>query len=505
LCQAARGAPVAYLLEMSDAASVLSARLRTDIARSPAGMARIWIVLELTAGDGAAEGARPKLLTLLALDVSGSMRGEPLQQVARSVERIVGLLGDDDEVGLVAFSSNASEVAAVAPLSPSKRREIQTRAARLCADDRTNIEAGLSLGQKLVASAASEDAVERRRAQRRRDHGRRACLLELAQAVGAQGDIAVEGIEVTLSPEPGVEILSMLGASRTRYGAAGIVIDVADMAARSTKLVAVEVEVKLGSDKLSGALLSARAAFRRAGEKATLVWEGRATVDIGGTEPAVMPEARGQVLLLRADAVRAEARAMADRGQYEGAAAALRALMREMEAVPGYEHADGSALSEAREQLLDEAIAFERRPAAEMLATFKMSTAPKSLSSDGSVASSRSFGKLTTRFASATAGLFPEAYLVVVRGPNAGGEHRLQAQNTLGRTPSADVVLASGQVSRRHADVFALEGEFWIADLGSTNVTAVNGRTIGTKPHRLQNGDRIVVGDVEIAYRELAR
>jgi Ca-activated chloride channel family protein len=227
-------------------------------------------------------------------------------------------------------------------------------------------------------------------------------------------------------------------------------------------------------------------------------------IDVAEGPPAIALAACATVLLLRADRARAEARALADRGQFEGAAALLRGLMREIEATPGSGE-EGTPLHEAREQLLDEAMAYERRPAAEVLASFKMSTAPKSLSAGDIGASSRAKGATALRFASATAGLFPEAYLVIAEGPRAGSEKRLGPQNTIGRTSSADIVVASELVSRRHADVFALEGEFWIADLGSTNVTSVNDKPLGAKPHRLEAGDRIRVGDVVLVYREVAK
>lgn len=540
---------------MERAAPALVARIGTDRTRVAPGEQTLHAIVHLVAGDAPREAARPALATVLALDVSGSMRGEPLAQVIRSVERIVDLLGDEDRLGVVAFSTGATEVAPALPLDASHRRTVKSRVARLAADDRTNIEAGLSLarsilpprtdgqrrgivllgdGEPNVGASTPEELATVARAIRpdavvstlgygiRHDEkvllaiaegGGSAyrfvqdpavCQLELAQSVGAQGDVAAEAVEIVVSPEPGVEILGVLGAAKTTYSAEGLVIPIADLAANAERSIAIELRVRLDASRMRGKLLGVTVRFRPAGERSFQEHNETVMIDVAEGPPAIALAACIAVLLLRADRARAEARALADRGQFEGAAALLRGLMREIEATPGSGE-EGTPLHEAREQLLDEAMAYERRPAAEVLASFKMSTAPKSLSAGDIGASSRAKGATALRFASATAGLFPEAYLVIAEGPRAGSEKRLGPQNTIGRTSSADIVVASELVSRRHADVFALEGEFWIADLGSTNVTSVNDKPLGAKPHRLEAGDRIRVGDVVLVYREVAK
>ncbi len=540
---------------MTSAVPALRLDVAADRGRVAPGEQRLFGVVELVAGDCPAERPRPALVTALAVDVSGSMRGEPLEQVVRSVERILDMLEDTDRLGVIAFSTNATEVAPVAPLDAGHKRAIRSRVARLRADDRTNVEAGLRLARssmppraegerhaivllsdgepnvaactpdelRLVARELREGGVVSTLGYGTRhdenvllavaDGGGGAyrfvqdptvCQLELAQAIGAQGDVAVEAIEIVLTPRAGVEIVSVLGAARSRYTAEGLVVPVPDMVARSRRLLAVEIVARVDEARIRGELLDVSARYARAGERARHEVYGRVTVDIGDA-PAIDPEATVKVLLVRCDEARGEARRMADRGQFEGAASLLRALMKEIEGAPGYVPADGSPLSEAREQLLDEAMAMERKPQAEALATFKMSTAPKSLAAGDVVASSRSRSLTAARFATRSAGLFPEAYLVFVSGPRQGAEIRLQAQNTIGRTASADIMIASDSVSRRHADVFALEGEFWVADLCSTNATRVNDAHLGSKPHRLRVGDRIKLGDVVLAYREVAR
>ncbi|MST32841.1 DUF2662 domain-containing protein [Acidimicrobiaceae bacterium USS-CC1] len=64
----------------------------------------------------------------------------------------------------------------------------------------------------------------------------------------------------------------------------------------------------------------------------------------------------------------------------------------------------------------------------------------------------------------------------------------------IGRLPECDVVLADGNVSRRHAEIRP-HGDGWVlADLGSTNGTRLNGFRL-TAPRELRSGDEIAVGN----------
>ena len=49
---------------------------------------------------------------------------------------------------------------------------------------------------------------------------------------------------------------------------------------------------------------------------------------------------------------------------------------------------------------------------------------------------------------------------------------------------------------------FANAGDFWVADMGSTNPTLVNGSALGSAPHKLAAGDVIIVGDMKLRYEE---
>lgn len=78
---------------------------------------------------------------------------------------------------------------------------------------------------------------------------------------------------------------------------------------------------------------------------------------------------------------------------------------------------------------------------------------------------------------------------IVVRGPV-----------IVGRNPGADIVVAAGYVSGRHARFSLMGQNLFVEDLGSTNGTAVNKQTI-TEPTALKSNDVVNVGDVAIRVR----
>ena len=78
---------------------------------------------------------------------------------------------------------------------------------------------------------------------------------------------------------------------------------------------------------------------------------------------------------------------------------------------------------------------------------------------------------------------------IVVRGPV-----------IVGRSPSADIVIAAGYVSARHARFSLMGQNLFVEDLGSTNGTTVNGQPI-SDPVALNNNDVVNVGDVSIRVR----
>lgn len=510
---------------------------------------RAFVVIELTAEGRGVEATRPPLRAAFVVDVSGSMQGPPIEQVIRSIENVVDLFEEEDHVAIVAFSDSATEVCAVAAMTTAGKRLLRQRARRLSTRGGTNMQAGLELGAKALGARAPHErqimlllsdgapnvgasspaqlsaivsamrpAISVSSLGYGVSHNEDVlvaisdagggpyhfiadpdmCQLDLAKALGAAGDMVADGLELSLLPAAGVQIVRVLGNPRTRVTAGGLVVPVPDMYDGAKKIVAVEVTMTPDRvERLSTELLRATLTYRRAGRPTPLTREASLSVKVSRNGGPLVATMHAKVLVTRADEVRAEARALADRGQFDGAAAILRALIKEIESAPGYVAADGSLLSETCELLLDEATAMERRPSAEQYQAFRKQTMLASLSS-------KQKGAYERALSDATAGSFPEAFLVVERGPGAGARHALRAECVIGRTTSADIQVHSPAVSRRHTAVYALQGDFWVADLGSTNPTFVNGQPLGAKPHKLAQDDRVVVGDVCLRYEENA-
>ncbi len=90
--------------------------------------------------------------------------------------------------------------------------------------------------------------------------------------------------------------------------------------------------------------------------------------------------------------------------------------------------------------------------------------------------------------------------LVSVAGPTPGKVFALSKDRvSLGRLPESDVLLTDPGASRRHAEIRHQDGEWIIADLGSTNGTMVNEHSIGERP--LHDGDRITIGRTVLEFR----
>ena len=92
------------------------------------------------------------------------------------------------------------------------------------------------------------------------------------------------------------------------------------------------------------------------------------------------------------------------------------------------------------------------------------------------------------------------AVLQVIRGGKNGKQFPLDADaQVIGRHPQCDIVLDSGVVSRRHAQIVQTHGTFYLEDLRSRNGTFVNEKMIEGR-HELQQGDEIRLCDVVLTY-----
>jgi hypothetical protein len=68
----------------------------------------------------------------------------------------------------------------------------------------------------------------------------------------------------------------------------------------------------------------------------------------------------------------------------------------------------------------------------------------------------------------------------------------------IGRLQGCDICLADANVSRRHAEVFLIDGEWFAQDLESTNGTMLNGEPVTRA--RLRDGDVIEIGVTRLTY-----
>ncbi len=105
------------------------------------------------------------------------------------------------------------------------------------------------------------------------------------------------------------------------------------------------------------------------------------------------------------------------------------------------------------------------------------------------------------------------ATLTIERGNSVGTEFNLTSDESyLGRWDAdngvfPDVDLDSyddeAKISRRHARITYRNGGYTIEDLGSTNGTYVNRgrRLIPGNPHKLEDGDEIIVGKVFLRFQ----
>lgn len=96
------------------------------------------------------------------------------------------------------------------------------------------------------------------------------------------------------------------------------------------------------------------------------------------------------------------------------------------------------------------------------------------------------------------------AALLLLTGPQAGRRHEIDAEVTMGRSPSCTIALEDAKVSRKHVRIAMVGGEARVSDLGSRNGTLVNGEKIEGEVTLLP-GDRLQVGDSTILFEPSAK
>jgi hypothetical protein len=85
-------------------------------------------------------------------------------------------------------------------------------------------------------------------------------------------------------------------------------------------------------------------------------------------------------------------------------------------------------------------------------------------------------------------------------GLHPGDEFMVAGEMTVGRDPQNGIVLADPSVSGQHAALERSAHGWRVTDLGSTNGTLVNGRSIDGRGVPLQGGEQVALGSVVLRF-----
>ncbi len=92
--------------------------------------------------------------------------------------------------------------------------------------------------------------------------------------------------------------------------------------------------------------------------------------------------------------------------------------------------------------------------------------------------------------------------LVRINDSFAGEEFSLsEQQNTIGRTDDNFILLSDSSISRRHAVIHRRGDLYAVEDLGSSNGTRLNGKTVDGR-QEITSGDRVEFGSIEFVFIE---
>lgn len=506
---------------------------RCERASISSGKSTLWASIRVDPQHKALEGDRAPLAVALVLDTSGSMAGEPIEHVLRSAEILLELLTERDQLAIVVFNNTAGVRCGLTSCNDEGRKLVRAALTGVVADGGTNMHGGMEIGAAVLMTAPaglrramvvlsdgqpnvglssasqlaqytstlrpigvstlgfglhhSEDVLT---AIATAGSGRYAYIpdpivarVDLARAALAHGGIVAERLELELRPSEGVELLRVLPATQLRHGGSGVKATIGDVFVDEFRLLALELAIDLAP--------SAK------GQLAEIMIEGhtpsgasfkvpaKLVVDVHGGPHAVDRDAQRDILLIRSDAVRAEARAHADRGATPAATSLLRDMIKVIEASEGFVRDDGSPLAEMREQLEDEAANYER----------KASDAERAHMRKSAMVYTPTLGKQKdTRDAPAA--------LVGLSHNVQNQRFPLYVDTGIGRTHDNEIPIPHASLSRRHARLMYGNGRFVLVDLGSTNGCYVNNQKIAHNSAELVDGDIIQMGDVEFRFEK---
>ena len=500
------------------------------------GKQTLWASLRVDPKGKGLESERAPLAVALVLDVSGSMGGDPIAHVLRSSEIVAELLDARDQLAIVTFSNHAGVRCGLTRCDEDGRKLIVAALGTITVEGGTNMHAGmeaaaallltapaglrrtmvvLSDGQPNVGISSASQLAQYTQTLRpigvstlgfglhhdenvlgaiaTAGSGRYAYIpdpvlarVDLARAALAHGGIVAEKLELELRLADGVELLRVLPAAQLRHGGHGVKASIGDVFVDEFRLLALELAVDI-SPAAKGQLAELTVEGHTP-NGATFKQTAKLVVDVHGGPHAIDREAQHAILIVRAEAARAEARAHADRGAAPAAVSLLREMIKLIEAADGFLRNDGSQLAEMREQLEDEATNYDR----------KASDAERAHQRKGAM----QYSPTATRTAARPAPAFAPGELI---GLSHGAQNRrfpLYVDTSIGRSSDNEIALYDGSISRRHARILYLDGKFMLSDMGSTNGCQVNGHTVIDKKTVLADGDILKVGFVEFRFHQ---
>jgi Ca-activated chloride channel homolog len=505
---------------------------RCERASISSGKSTLWASIRVDPKGKGLETDRAPLAVALVIDVSGSMQGEPIEHVLRSCEIVSSLLDARDRVAIITFSDHAGVRIGLTTCDDDGRKLVASALRNVTAGGNTNIHAGIEAGAGILAAApqglrramvvlsdgkpnlgySSPDQLASLVSSLRpigvsslgfgihhdenvlsaiaiAGSGRYAYVsdpigarVDLARAALAHGGIVAESLQIELRPTPGVELLRVLPATQLRHGGTGVKASIGDVFVDEFRALALELSIDLppsARGQLAELVISGKSP-----DGATHQVTAKLVVDVHGGPHVIVRDAQRDILLLRADAARSEARAHADRGSTPAAVSLLRDMIAAIDKSEGFVANDGSPLAEMREQLIDEANNYERK--ADTVERVHLLKGATTYSPTASPARRRS-------------GYAPGA-LIGLSGSAQNQRFQLYCDTSIGRSQDNEIPLQEVSLSRRHARIMYVDNKFVLTDLGSTNGCEVNGHAVLAGKAELKDGDFVKLGYVEFRF-----
>jgi Ca-activated chloride channel homolog len=494
---------------------------------------RLWASIKVDAIGGGLERERAPLALVLVVDVSGSMHGEPLEHVVKSAGILADLLGERDQLAIVTFATHAGVRCGLTTVDAAGRGALHRALHTMTADGNTNLQGGLEVaagvlmtapaglrrvmvvmsdGQPNLGAIAPADlgsyvaglklAVSSLGFGLAHDEnvlgaiatagsGRYAYVpdpvlarVDLARAALAHSGVVADQLELKIEPADGVELVQLLPASALRVGGRGVATAIGDVFVDEGRTIAIELALALGP--LATGRLAAISVSGRSPDGVVHRTTASLDVDIRTGARLIDRDAQRDILIVQADAARAQARAQADRGAQPAAAAILRQIAARIDATEGFVRNDGSLLAELREQIEDEAANYERKSTAQERVHQRKATLVYTAASPGYARTPVPPPAIP-------------AVLIGIAGPVAGQRFQLSAETQIGRSSRNDIVIASHRLSRSHTRILFVGDHWMLQDLGTTNGTSVNGTQVTSC--RIDDGDLIQLGEAELRFK----